>query len=260
MFSGYLSGYNNTTGYNNLFSGTQSGYNTTTGINNLFSGYNSGYRNTTGNYNLFSGTSSGFYNTTGSNNTALGAYSGPANGSGALTNATAVGANVALTTSNTLILGNGANVGIGTTTPAYALDVVGIIRGNNVAASDARFKTRVRPLGGALAAVLALRGVRYEWNALGIQHGGTAGAGQVGVIAQELEQVFPELVSTDAQGYKAVNYAQLTPVLLEAIKELAARNAALEAKTAQADADHASLLTLQAQLARLLGEGAQARK
>jgi hypothetical protein len=95
--------------------------------------------------------------------------------------------------------------------------------------SDARFKTNVRPLGGALASVLALRGVRYEWNALGIKHGGTAGAPQVGFLAQELEKVYPELVSTDKDGYKAVNYAQLTPVLLEAIKELAARNEALEA-------------------------------
>ena len=138
--------------------------------------------------------------------------------------------------------------------------------------SDARFKTNVRPIGSALASVLALRGVRYDWNALGVQHGGKAGAPQVGLLAQELEQVYPELVSTDAQGYKAVNYSQLTPVLLEAIKELAARNAALEAKAAtleanaaaadgraaQADADHASLLTLQAQVARLLGEGTQA--
>lgn len=86
----------------------------------------------------------------------------------------------------------------------------------------------------------------------------------MGVIAQELEAVYPELVHTDAAGFKSVNYAQITPVLIEAIKELAARNTALEAKAAQADADHASLLTLQAQMARLLSEttptGAQARK
>jgi hypothetical protein len=39
----------------------------------------------------------------------------------------------------------------------------------------------------------------------------------VGLLAQEVEQVYPELVSTDAQGYKAVNYAQLAPVLIEAL-------------------------------------------
>jgi hypothetical protein len=147
------------------------------------------------------------------------------------------------------------NVGIGTTNPGYRLDVAGIIRGNNVSASDVRFKQNIRPLSGALAAVLALRGVRYQWNALGVQHGGAAGAEQVGVLAQEIEKVYPELVSTDAQGYKAVNYAQLTPVLLEAIKELHAQlntqtQRAEQAQAAQ-QADHTTLQSLQQQVARL---------
>ena len=102
---------------------------------------------------------------------------------------------------------------------------------------------------------------------LGIEHGGTAHAEQVGVLAQEVEKVYPELVSTGPDGFKSVNYAQLTPVLIEAMKEqqqqieaLKAQNQALQARTALVEADHASLLSLQAQLARLLGEGAQARK
>ncbi|MCC2545131.1 tail fiber domain-containing protein [Hymenobacter sp. BT175] len=147
------------------------------------------------------------------------------------------------------------NVGVGTTSPGYKLDVNGIIRGSNVSASDSRFKKEVRPLSGALASVRALRGVRYQWNELGVQHGGTAGAGQVGVLAQEIEKIYPELVSTDAHGYKAVNYAQLTPVLLETIKELDAQLAAQtrradEARAAQ-QADHADLQMLKAQLAKL---------
>ncbi|MCB2376396.1 tail fiber domain-containing protein [Hymenobacter sp. BT635] len=147
------------------------------------------------------------------------------------------------------------NVGVGTTNPGYKLDVAGVIRGNNVSASDVRFKQNIRPLGGALATVLALRGVRYQWNALGVQHGGTAGAEQVGVLAQEIEKVYPELVSTDAQGYKAVNYAQLTPVLLEALKELHAQlstqtQRAEQARAAQ-QADHAALQSLQQQLHQL---------
>ena len=149
------------------------------------------------------------------------------------------------------------NVGINTLNAGYTLDVAGTIRGNNVSPSDVRFKQNVRPLTGALAAVLALRGVRYQWNALGVQHGGRAGTEQVGVLAQEIEKIYPELVSTDAQGYKAVNYAQLTPVLLEALKEL---HAQLSTQTQRADqaqaaqqADHAALQTLQQQLARLEG-------
>ncbi len=179
-----------------------------------------------------------------------------------------------------MVLNANGNVGIGlgNAVPAFKLDVAGDINATGqvrasgvVLTSDARFKQQVRPLGGALAAVQALRGVRYTWNALGIKHGGQAGAEQVGVLAQELEKVLPELVSTGPDGYKAVNYAQLTPVLIEAIKEqqqqidaLKAQNAALQGRTAQADADHASLQTLQAQMARLLDEtapaGAQARK
>lgn len=110
----------------------------------------------------------------------------------------------------------------------------------------------------------ALRGVRYAWNALGIQHGGTAHAEQVGVLAQEVEKVYPELVNTGPDSFKAVNYAQLAPVLIEAVKELSrqvqtlqTQNAALRTGSAS---DHASLLTLQAQLARLLEAGAQAHR
>ena len=113
--------------------------------------------------------------------------------------------------------------------------------------SDARFKTNVRPLGSALASVLALRGVRYDWNALGVRHGGTAGAPQVGLLAQEVEKIYPELVSTDADGYKAVNYAQLTPVLIEALKEQQAQIEALKARAATAEAKAASAETKAAQ-------------
>jgi hypothetical protein len=267
VFSGSYSGYNTTTGAANLFSGTQSGYNTTTGDGNLFSGYRSGYANTTGFFNVSSGSYSGQYNTTGYRNTSLGYNSGPANGSGTINNATAVGAEVALTQSNTVVLGNNANVGIGTSTPTYKLDVSGTIRATGSitattynTTSDQRLKTDVRPLTGALASVLALRGVRYHWNALGIQRGGRAKAEQVGLLAQELERVYPELVSTGPDGYKAVNYAQLTPVLIEALKEQQAQIEALQARATSAEADHASLLTLQAQMANLLGNGAQAQK
>ncbi|QKG51957.1 hypothetical protein [Hymenobacter sp. BRD67] len=123
LFMGYESGFRNTTGNSNQFTGYRSGYSNTTGSANQFSGFASGYGNTAGNNNVFSGYQSGQYNTTGSNNTVLGFNSGPASGSGALTNATALGANVTLTQSNTVVLGNGASVGIGTATPNNLLDL-----------------------------------------------------------------------------------------------------------------------------------------
>ncbi|MBT8419239.1 MAG: tail fiber domain-containing protein [Gammaproteobacteria bacterium] len=56
---------------------------------------------------------------------------------------------------------------------------------------------------------------------------------QVGVIAQELEKEFPELVSTDSEGYKSVAYGKLTAVLIEAIK---AQQSRIEAQQAQIEA------------------------
>ncbi len=176
------------------------------------------------------------------------------------------------------IQGNG-NVGIGISpAAAYKLDVAGSVnatgqvRANGVVlTSDQRFKQNIRPLRSALASALALRGVRYEWNALGVQHGGKAGAPQVGFIAQELEKVYPELVSTDADGYKAVNYAQLTPVLLEALKEQQQQIEALKARAATAEAAASSakaqatqatatLETFEARLRRLEAAGGQAQR
>ncbi|WP_192822057.1 tail fiber domain-containing protein [Rufibacter sp. LB8] len=162
-----------------------------------------------------------------------------------------------------------------TISPDGSANFYGTVKANNVTlTSDARFKQGVRPVAGALATVQALRGVRYTWNELGIAHGGQANAEQIGFLAQELEKVYPELVTTDAEGYKAVNYAQLTPVLLEAIKELSQKEAALQKQVEllnkqqavlqiKTDQHSTALQTLQKQMATLLGEapaGTQARK
>ncbi len=106
--TGYNALNTNTTGYNNTANGFQSLYSNTTGTNNAALGISAGRTNTTGSYNTFLGTNAG--------------YTGTTDG---LTNATAVGYNTQVTASNSLILGNGANVGIGTTAPAYKLDVSG---------------------------------------------------------------------------------------------------------------------------------------
>ena len=52
---------------------------------------------------------------------------------------------------------------------------------------------------------------------------------QIGLIAQEVEKIYPELVLTDVDGYKSVDYSKLTPILVEAIKELKAENDQLKA-------------------------------
>ncbi len=107
------------------------------------------------------------------------------------------------------------NVGIGTSSPSYRLDVSGTIRGNNVSPSDARLKTQIKTIDNALERVILLRGTQFKW----IEDKEQEGL-QIGVIAQEVEAVFPEVVSSDTEGYKSVNYGKLVAPLIEAVKRL----------------------------------------
>jgi Chaperone of endosialidase len=86
--------------------------------------------------------------------------------------------------------------------------------------SDGRLKQDIAPLTNALDSVLTLRGVRYRRNAVATTLATTdGGAPQLGFIGQEVEAVCPELVATNADGYKSVNYSRMTAVLVEAVKE-----------------------------------------
>ena len=77
----------------------------------------------------------------------------------------------------------------------------------------------------ALGLLCQIRGVRYDWCQVYIDHqGGEDGyfvrRADVGVIAQEVEAILPEIVGENAQGHKAVRYERLTALLIEAVKEL----------------------------------------
>jgi hypothetical protein len=102
--------------------------------------------------------------------------------------------------------------------------------------SDQNLKKDIKPLSGALANILKIQGVSYLWKSeqeldyymLGKSSEGKMGVNekfnfpdgkQIGVIAQNVEQVLPELVQTDADGIKSVDYIKMIPVLIEAIKE-----------------------------------------
>jgi Chaperone of endosialidase len=77
-----------------------------------------------------------------------------------------------------------------------------------------------------------IRGVTWAWNDASSAVGKTPGSADAGVIAQEVEAVFPELVATLADGFKRVNYTGLVGVVIEAVKELKAKNEALEKRVA----------------------------
>jgi hypothetical protein len=94
--------------------------------------------------------------------------------------------------------------------------------GNVTAYSDARLKTNVQPIEGALAKVSAMRGVSFTRTDTG-QRG-------VGVIAQEVAEVVPEVVHEGTDGYLSVAYGNLVGVLIEALKELRGEVEALRAE------------------------------
>ncbi len=128
---------------------------------------------------------------------------------------------------NTLVMNNelmritsSGNVGIGTNAPAQKLHVVGNIcaTGTIASCSDIRYKTNILPLDYVLGSIVYLHPISYNWKEEFKDKGFTAER-QIGFSAQEIEQFFPEIVQTDANGYKAVDYSRLTPVLVEAIKE-----------------------------------------
>ena len=106
--------------------------------------------------------------------------------------------------------------------------------------SDARLKTNVTTLTGGLALLQHLRPVRYNWLPAASRTVGQnlplpVGVGQIGFIAQEVEQVVPEAVTPPQAGSSApysLMEAKLIPVLVEAIKEQQAEIAQLQAQVA----------------------------
>jgi len=118
------------------------------------------------------------------------------------------------------------NVGIGTTTPNYKLEVNGTFHATTVSVmadvtaddylfnSDARLKTEILPLENASEGIACLQGVTYRW-----RDPNASQALQLGLIAQEVERCFPEVVTTGPDGYKSVSYARLVAPLIENAKE-----------------------------------------
>jgi len=85
--------------------------------------------------------------------------------------------------------------------------------------SDFRFKKDITDLSPLSEKIMGLRGVSYRWKADEFEDKGFDDDLHFGLIAQEVETVFPELVKTDDNGDKAVDYIGLIPVLIEAYKE-----------------------------------------
>lgn len=123
------------------------------------------------------------------------------------------------------------NVGIATTNPIYKLQVNGEAHATTFSspnafnsASDLRFKKNIRPLSGSLGKIEAMEGVAYDWNTELYPDRGFNDKSQMGFIAQDVENIVPEVVATDSSGYKSIDYGRVVPLLVEAVKELAREN------------------------------------
>jgi hypothetical protein len=111
------------------------------------------------------------------------------------------------------VVQNSGNISIGNINDTYKLDVTGTIRatGDVIAFSDERVKENIRTIENALDKVNKLRGVEY--NKIGEEKK------SIGVIAQEIEKILPQVVHEDEEGMKSVAYGNIVGVLIEAIKE-----------------------------------------
>lgn len=85
--------------------------------------------------------------------------------------------------------------------------------------SDVRYKKNIVEIPSVLDKLNKISGVYYDWDTENFSNMDFSDDRQVGVIAQELEAVFPELVKTKDDGYKVVAYDKLAPIVLQAVKE-----------------------------------------
>ena len=106
---------------------------------------------------------------------------------------------------------NNNRVGVGTTIPSSALQVSGTITCIDVnSTSDVNLKENIHQIKNPLDKVIQINGVGFRWK--------DSKEEAIGVIAQDIEEVIPELVK-NSNGTKTVNYNGLVGVLIEAIKE-----------------------------------------
>ncbi len=138
--------------------------------------------------------------------------------------------NGSLSTTPTMSVQGNGNVGIGTTTPSAKLEIGEQGDGSSALAnawntfSDLRLKRDLEKIPNACDMIDQLSGYYYFWK------DGKDSSRQVGVVAQEVEKVLPELVKTGSDGIKTVDYSKLTAVLIEASKEQNREIANLQAR------------------------------
>lgn len=252
-FVGQTAGMENTVGAQNSFLGSGAGYSNTEGDRNVFAGADSGQGNTTGFANVFVGSFAGGQNTTGSHNIALGANAGVSLTTGAFN--IAIGSFGVADESHTIRIGRPYDEGnasghrrafvegiYGVTTGLANATMVVVDSDGQLGtiSSSLRYKQDVADMGDASASLMQLRPVTFRYRT----H--PEGPPQFGLVAEDVEQVMPELVLRDANGrIETVAYHQLPAMLLNELQKqartIARQQAELEALKAEMAAVRALL-------------------
>lgn len=120
-----------------------------------------------------------------------------------------------------------------------------------VAASDVRFKKQIAPLTEGLHELEQMNPVTYHFRTEDFPDRYFPSTPEVGFIAQEMEKVVPEVVITNADGYKMINYGHLAPVIVNAIKE---QQQMIEKQQQQLQSKDQELLTLRSELSSMKNE------
>lgn len=171
-----------------------------------------------GNVNISGGSTGQYLATDGSGNLSWNTITIPPSnvGGGSAANQVAVYANA-----SSIIGSSGLTYGSSTLSVTGAVIATGDITA--FYSSDINLKTNISNISNALEKVKQINGVTYNWNdtAKSIDRNKTDDV-EAGVIAQEVQKVLPQIVTQRDDGYLAVRYEKLVPLLIEAIKELAA--------------------------------------
>lgn len=198
--SGWDALYSNTSGYDNIADGARAMYENDEGSKNTTVGIDAMVHNTTGSYNIALGYMAGSNLTTGQNDLDIG--------------------NVGVAAeSNTIRIGTEGTqtatyiAGVSDAAVSGAEVVVSSSGQLGVVASSARFKRNIESMGASSGALMKLRPVTFRYK------NDSKGTKQYGLIAEQVRQVYPELITYDAQGkIESVRYQELIPMLLNELQ------------------------------------------
>ncbi len=217
-FIGFAAGQTASNAPYSNFIGQSAGTAATNAAISVFVGLNTGNGATNASNSIFIGQNTGASDTVNNTGNAsdFSILIGGGNLTGGFSNSIALGQSVTNTATNQFMIGSTIRpINITRINGASSTQCT-ITTGTGIACtSDERVKTNIADLASnTLENLLRVRTVTYNWLA------NPASRQQVGFLAQDLEQFFPQLVDTDNEGMKSVYYAQMTPLLVEGIREL----------------------------------------